>query len=241
MKYKITNVCSLREYLFESSKKIIKRRSNRFTLIEEELNELVYRENNEKLFRCLHEREVSNVLILMHNVHDHFSERIILQRTIERYYWSTRHKNVVEFCKTCMNCQMLDSLKSTQELLLVIFLQSLDVMRIDFIDFIISIIKSEARFICISVDYMTRYLFANVMLIVISKNTVIFFERFVISHFDWSRMIYSDNDVHFKETFDEKLLKQKIKHYFVSINHLSSMSLAKRYVRLVLNVFRIIL
>ena len=177
----------------------------------------------------------------MHNVHDHFSERIILQRTIERYYWSTRHKNVVEFCKTCMNCQMLDSLKSTQELLLVIFLQSLDVMRIDFIDFIISIIKSEARFICISVDYMTRYLFADVMSTVISKNTLIFFERFVIFHFDWSRMIYSDNDAHFKGTFDEKLLKQKIKHYFVSINHLSSVSLAKRYVRLVLNVFRVIL
>ena len=136
---------------------------------------------------------------------------------------------------------MLDSLKSIQELLLVIFLQSLDVMRIDFIDSIISIVKSEVRFICISIDYMTRYFFTNIMSIVISKNIVIFFERFVMSHFDWSRIIYSDNDAHFKKTFDEKLLKQKIKHYFVSINHLSSMNLTKRYVRLVLNVFKIIL
>ena len=148
---------------------------------------------------------------------------------------------MTDFCRICANCQILKSLKSFQELLLIIFLQSLDIMNIDYIDSITFIVKSETRFMCIFVDYFTRYLFADVMSFVIFENTIIFFERFVMQHFDWSQMIYFDNESHFKRDFNEKLKKQKMKHYFASISHSRLIELTKKYVRIVLQVFWAIL
>ena len=57
-------------------------------------------------------------------------------------------------------------------------------MKIDFINFITFIVKNETRFMCIFVDYFIRYLFTDVMLFVIFKNTMIFFERFVMQNFE---------------------------------------------------------
>ena len=126
-------------------------------------------------------------------------------------------------------------------MLLIVSLQSLNVMKIDFIDFITFIVKSEARFMCIFVDYFIRYLFADAMSFAIFENTMIFFERFVMQNFEWFRMMYFDNESHFKKNFNFKLKEQKMKHHFASISHSASIELAKQYVRIVLKMFRIIL
>ena len=54
-------------------------------------------------------------------------------------------------------------------------------------------------------------------------------------------MMYFDNKSHFKKDFDFKLKKQKMKHYFASINYSVSIEFAKRYVKIVLKIFKIIL
>ena len=120
-------------------------------------------------------------------------------------------------------------------------LQLLNIIEINFIELIISIAKSNAKFICISVDYFICYLFANTMSTTIFENTILFFQRFVIAHFGWSRIMYNNNDSHFKKNFDNKLKKQVVKHYFAFVNYLFSIDLAKRNVRIVLKIFRIIL
>ena len=102
---------------------------------------------------------------------------------------------------------MTKSLKSSQKLLFIISLQLLDVMKIDFINFIIFIIKNKSKFMCIFVDYFIRYLFADIMSFVIFENTMIFFKRFIMQNFEWSRMMYFNNKSHFKKNFDFKLKK----------------------------------
>ena len=57
-------------------------------------------------------------------------------------------------------------------------------MSIDYIDFITLITKSEAKFMCIFVNYFTRYLFADVMSFIIFENTIIFLKKFIIQHFE---------------------------------------------------------
>ena len=207
VKIKIIENCKTKEFLLEAFTKVTKKKSDKFVLIDEKSKELTYKKRNEKLSRCLHESEISKTLIFLHNVHDYFVEEITLRRTIDWFFWFIRHKDVTDFCRTYVNCQMSKSLKSSQELLFIISLQSLDIMNIDYIDFIIFIAKNEARFMCISVDYFTRYLFADVMSFVIFENTIIFFKRSVIQHFKWFRMIYFDNESHFEENFDSKLKK----------------------------------
>ena len=238
---KITGDCRTEGFLSESSTRIAKRKSDKYILVDGEPKELAYRERNGKLARCLHEPEVPKVLILLHNVHGHFAEGITLRRAIGRFFWPTRHKDITEFCKTCANCQMTGPLRPSQGLLPIVSLQPLDVMGIDFIGPITPIAKSGARFMCISVDYFTRYLFADAMPSATSGNTVIFFERSVVQNFGWPRMVYSDNGSHFKGNFDSKLKEQKVKHYFAPISHPASVGLAERYVRIVLEVFRAIL
>ena len=94
---------------------------------------------------------------------------------------------------------------------------------------------------CIFVDYFIWYLFADAMSFAIFENTVIFFEKFVMQNFEWSRMMYFDNESHFKKDFNFKLKKQKMKHHFASISHSASIKLIKRYIKIVLNIFRVIL
>ena len=79
---------------------------------------------------------------------------------------------------------MSKSFKSFQKLLFIIFLQPLDIMNINYINFITFIVKNETRFMCIFVDYFTRYLFADVMLFVIFKNMIIFFKKSVMQNFE---------------------------------------------------------
>ena len=54
-------------------------------------------------------------------------------------------------------------------------------------------------------------------------------------------MIYNDNEFHFKNFFIAKLIEQDVKHFFVFVNHSSFVKLMKKYVRLILKIFKIIL
>lgn len=48
--------------------------------------ELAYIEASRKYSRCLHESEIAEALILIHNVRGHSSEAITLQRAIGKFY-----------------------------------------------------------------------------------------------------------------------------------------------------------
>lgn len=74
-----------------------------------------------------------------------------------------------------------------------------------------------------------------------SGNTVIFFQRSVVQYLGRLRVVYNDNGTHFKGAFDAKLKEQAVKHYFAPVSHPSSVGLAERYVRIVLEIFRSIL
>ena len=72
--------------MLKSSIRIAKRKSNKYILVDKESKELAYREKNGKLARCLHESEIFKMLILLHDVHDHFVEDITLRRVISRFF-----------------------------------------------------------------------------------------------------------------------------------------------------------
>ena len=212
VKYKIRDVIKSNSFLLETIHKMSEKKTKRFLLIESKnFRELAYIEKSERYSRCLHIGEVTQILVLLHNVCEHFSKKITQIRAIEKYYWSTRFKNIFEFCRSCSNCQMLNSLKSTERLLSIVFIQSFDFVDTDYLKSISSIVKSEAKFIQIDVDYMCRFLFVNAMSNAISGNSVMFFERKMMSVFGCSRVVYHDNETHFKELFSKYLSHRKIR------------------------------
>ena len=136
---------------------------------------------------------------------------------------------------------MLNSLKSIENLLSIVSIQSFDFVKIDYLESISFIVKSEARFIQTEVNYMCRFLFAEATLNAISKNFAMFFDRKIVSVFESSRVMYQNNETHFKELFSKYLSNRKIRQIFASIIHFQFVELSERYNRLILNCFRAIL
>ena len=66
---------------------------------------------------------------------------------------------------------MLESLQSTQKLLLILHLQSMNMMGINYINSFSLIAESEAQYICIITDYAIRYMFTDTVSVVNSVNT----------------------------------------------------------------------
>ena len=224
--------------LGQSERRIIQTRAKRFVLIEGDTPELAYRERSGKLSKCLHPGEVQRALEILHNVHGHFSTEITIQRSMGKFWWPTRRQDIEKFCKTCINCQCLGTLRPTQGLLPILHLQPLDCMGIDYIGPFSPIAKSGARFIVIVVDYATRYLWAMSLPVSNSVNTIEFFIRCISNIFGWPRVIYSDNGKHFMGAFDEKLKEMGVKHVWAPVSHPSSVGLAERYVRIVVEGLR---
>ena len=242
MKYKIQNVIKTNNFLFEAIHKVSKKKIRKFLLIENRnFRNLTYIEKSKRYNRCFHVEEVIQTLVWLHNVCEHFSKKITQARAIEKYYWSTRFKNIFEFCRSCSNCQMLNSLKSIENLLSIVSIQSFDFVKIDYLESISFIVKSEARFIQTEVNYMCRFLFAEATLNAISKNFAMFFDRKIVNVFEFSKMMYQNNETHFKKLFSKYLSNRKIKQIFVSIIHFQFVKLSERYNRFILNYFRAIL
>ena len=74
-----------------------------------------------------------------------------------------------------------------------------------------------------------------------SSNSVKIYETKVVDKIGYSRAVYTDNGSHFKGKFDDHLKEKGVKHYFAPITHPSSVGLAERYVRLILNILRAVL
>ena len=136
---------------------------------------------------------------------------------------------------------MLSSLKSIENLLSIVSIQSFDLVRIDYLKSISLIVKSEAKFIQTEVNYMCRFLFAEVTFNAILENFAMFFDKKIVSVFEFSKMMYQNNETHFKELFSKYLSNRKIKQIFVSIIHFQFVELSERYNRFILNCFRTIL
>ena len=136
---------------------------------------------------------------------------------------------------------MIGPLRPTKGLLLIVSLQVGDILAFDYIGSFTPITKSEARFIGLSIDYFIRFLFADVVEQATSSNTVTILENKVVDKIGYLRAVYTDNGSHFKKLFAEHLKEKDVKQYFAPITSPSSIGLAKRYVQLILNIFRVVL
>ena len=220
--------------------KIVRKKSVRFVLIDNQdleaesgnqsPNSLAYIEKNGKYSRCLHEPEVSGALEILHNIHGHWSDEITMQRSIGKFFWPTRSRDIKEFCRTCPQCQMLGPLRPSQGLLPIVHLQPMDCLGIDYIGPFTPIARSGARFIIIGVDYFTRFLFARAVPAATSSNTVAFVEDEIVRPFGWPRAFYHDNGSHFLKFFKDKLAEMQVKQITAPTTHPGSVGLAERFV-----------
>ena len=244
VEFKVTGAVSGDGPLMEAERKVTERKAQKFVLIEADTGkppELAYRERSGKLSKCVHEPQVYRVMVVLHELHGHFSDQITMKRCIGKFFWPTRHKDIFIFCRSCPMCQMIGPLRPTKGLLPVVSIQVGDVLAFDYIGPFTPIAKSGARFIGIAVDYFARFLFADAVAQATSENSVAILENKVVDKIGYPRAVYNDNGSHFKKMFSAHLIEKEVKQYFAPITHPQSVGLAERYVQLILNIFRAIL
>ena len=185
VEYKITGRLVIQGMLAQSEQRRLQRQALRFTLLDGDPKRLLYRERSGKLSSCLLPHEIEDALRQIHDMHGHFAEDIVMQKAIGRFYWPNRRLDIYKYCRSCVNCQMLGPLKPTRGLLPILQLQPLDMLGIDFIGPFRPISNSGARYICIAVDYFSRYLWAKPLPTATSANALEFLQQTVTENFGW--------------------------------------------------------
>lgn len=227
--------------LIEFEMKMIKTKTKHFLLMKRASltfdvfirKQLIFRKRNESLTLCLHSKQIRKAFNFLYDVHNHFSINIIMHRVIKRFYWFIKRKIVFYYCRTCIICQKLKSLKFTQKLLSILFLQFFDCISINYIDLINSIFKSNCKYICLNVEYIIKFFFVKIIKNATTQITLNFFERKITNIFEWSRAIYRDNDTYSENIFTKKITKMSVKTIKTFIYHFFSIDLIEKMIQLI--------
>lgn len=224
----------------QPSRKIhIQQQALRYVVIDEPEKLLCYRERSGELSACIKKSEIPKVLAELHGLHGHFSANITMKACIGKYYWPTRSHDIARYCRSCFACQSMGPLKPSRGILPIVHLQPLDMMAIDWMGPFRPVAASGARYICVGVDYMSRFCFAQPFKAANSANTLQFVETAIVRPFGWMRAVYLDNGSHFTGGIFPKTLDNKgVKRFHAPITHPSSVGLAERYVQMVLKELR---
>jgi hypothetical protein len=127
------------QVLEKSVMRIIKRALKQIVLIDNselvppKQNEMAYKERNGTLSKCILQSEVKRYLEILHDVYGHFVERITRSRAIGVAWWPTRNEDIFKYCRSCAACQMVGPLRPSQGLLLILFMQLMDCVGLDYI------------------------------------------------------------------------------------------------------------
>jgi hypothetical protein len=227
------------EPLSESWKKIVRKQAASLVLLGSDPPKLLYRERNGKHSICLHHSQVAAALHQLHDAHGHYAADIAYRKSIGKFYWPTRYKDILQYCRSCANCQFLGPLKPSQGLMPVLHLQPLDMMGIDFIGPFSPIALSGARYIIIAVDYATRFLWARAVRRATGANVVKFLKEDIVQIFGWPLAFYHDNGSHFaKGVLPEVLSERGIKQMLAPVSHPASVGLSEAFVKIVLSGLR---
>ena len=76
-----------------------------------------------------------------------------------------------------------------EEIIIIMFLQFLNFMRIDYLNSFLFISRRKSKFILIKINYMTRFLFIDALLSIIFENTIIFKEKKIVSIFEYFKIV----------------------------------------------------
>lgn len=214
----------------------VKLESKKYTLLNSgDKNILVYRESNGEQARCVIQTEVPRILHRFHDLHGHFSIGVMSRNLLGRYYWPRRLRDVAKWCNSCEACQSMGPLHPSTSPKLVMTLQPMDMLGMDFLGPITPNSRSGSVYIIIAVDYFSQYLFAHATQRNNGETVVRFLKERIVCTYGWPLAFYVDNGSHFVRGVLPGVLKEVgTKLFTAPVSNLSWVGLSERYVQLVL-------
>lgn len=208
--------------------------------------QLFYQEPTGEYSKCVLQKEVIKVMNRYHDCHGHFAKDMTLRLLKGRFFWPTRSKDVAEYVKSCDSCQRFGPLRrgknspnSQRKLKIILNVQPMDMIGIDFVGPISPESVRGMKYILIAVDYFSRFLFATATKRANGEVVRQFFRERVARVLGWPRSVYCDNASYFvKGVFAQELKNKNVIQYTAPITHPSSVGLAEKYVHLLMNALR---
>jgi hypothetical protein len=121
------------ENIGRNEAKLIRRRAERFIMVEASQVRLFYKERSKRLAVCVLETELPRVLHSRHNVHGHFATGVTIGRAYGEYYWPTRDRDIAHWVPTCIHCQRCHPKLRTAELKPIAQFRPMDMLAMDYI------------------------------------------------------------------------------------------------------------
>ena len=196
------------------------RKSKKFILTSiSEISALKYEKNNESFNLCIIEFEVSRFLKATHENHEHYAAALTLNFLIDRAYWSNRVKDVYHWCQTCHACQMKAHRSIKVDVQSIQIFEPMTMIEMNWLKPVIFVdLRIEAVYVLLIVDYFSRFVWAKVYQFHTATKIVNMFSNHIVSIFEMSATVYSDNDSHFVNKDVRELFREhEVVHYIDSI------------------------
>jgi hypothetical protein len=172
--------------------------SARYTIIGEQLYRRGY---TEPLLKCLRNSEAKYVLIEIHErvCGNHSGSRMLAHKAMRAgYYWPTMNKDSIEMVRKCDKCQRFAQvMKSPPEKLSPI------TSPWPFAKWGVDIVgpmppgKGRRKFLCVVVDYFTKWVEAEVLTAITTENVTKFLWKMIVCRFGIPHAFITDNGKQF--------------------------------------------
>jgi len=161
----------------------------------------------------------------------HQGANTVYQHISKRYVWETMRKDVMEYVKTCRECQMRGGPKKTPGISLI---RANDIFERWGIDIVgpLPVTERGNKYIVVAMDYFTRWPEAIALKSANAITVADFIYESIICRFGAPKIIQSNQETHFvNEIIKELTAKFRIRHSLSSPYHPQSNGLVERFNR----------
>ena len=173
--------------------------------------------------------------------HGHFAWRTTAGRYYGEFYWPSRDKDIRQWVASCEPCQRVQRHYTIADLRPIVQFRPMDMTGMDYVGPITPACDvTGTKYICLCVDYYSRFLFARGFAQHRELETMDFLLNNITPVAGWPKTLYTDNRSHFVGHRVTELLKSfGVLHFTAPISHPSSVGLIERYVQMFMGRIRL--
>lgn len=200
---------------------------------------LVYIERNHQQALCITGDRICQVLQWAHDCHGHFAAALTIDRLIGQFYWTTRVKDVEEWCRSCDVCQRMGHRHKSAELRPILQFRPWAMVGMDFLGPVKPVSEGLHNYVLVVVDYFTKMVFATAVTAADKEAVMAYWLEHLAPIFGWPIILYTDNGSHF-DNHEVRTLFETHGSIFICapISHPQSVGMIERMVQLVASQIR---
>ena len=197
------------------------------------INHLLFKVTPNKKIRVLRKTELEPVLYMFHDdpTAAHATERKMMDKIRERYYWPQMYEDLRTYVKSCDICQRRGRNKRNEPLHPIPVGEPFHQIGIDFVG-PLQRSSSNNRYIIVAVDYLTKWPEAKPVPEATAEQTVRFIYEDIICRHGCPGKIITDRGTHFNNHLLQTLIQKfQINHNMSTPYHPQTNGLVERFNR----------